>query len=93
VLASVSFVIEDCKEAVKAPLQLPLTQKEPVYFCTFTSIPHHPGFEIPTTPLDAATFSDVGRAEESGCERPLRDNIAPFTAVQGLIVDGYSVLP
>lgn len=44
-------------------------------------------------PFPAATFTDVGKAEESGSERFFRDRAAPLTDVQGNNEDGKMELP
>lgn len=70
-LAKTWLVKFDWSLTVNFPLYDPRTQKLPVYFCGFTSIPHQPGLSIPTVPLvelAELTLIDVGRAFESGIE-------------------------
>jgi len=78
---------------VNDALYVPLTQNDPVYFCTLTSMPQYPGFEIPTTPLETATFKEVGNADDKGVVRFCKDSEALPMAVHGEITEGRTVLP
>jgi hypothetical protein len=56
-------------------------------------MPQYPGFEIPTTPREAATFREVGNADDKGIVRFFKDSEAFPMAVHGERTEGRTVLP